>query len=50
MARWPDDPLISIQRTPSITPGDAANVSKLSCGVHTGTQVDAPLHFRGRAR
>jgi arylformamidase len=25
--------------------GDAANVSKLSLGAHTGTHMDAPLHF-----
>jgi arylformamidase len=25
--------------------GDAVNVTKLSLGVHTGTHVDAPLHF-----
>jgi arylformamidase len=25
--------------------GDPATVSRLSCGVHTGTHVDAPCHF-----
>jgi len=25
--------------------GDAANVSKISMGSHTGTHMDAPLHF-----
>lgn len=25
--------------------GDACNESNLSCNLHTGTHVDAPLHF-----
>jgi len=29
----------------SLANGDAANVSKLELGVHTGTHIDAPLHF-----
>ncbi|MEB3206793.1 MAG: cyclase family protein, partial [Vampirovibrionales bacterium] len=28
-----------------LSQGDAATVSRLSCGVHTGTHVDAPAHF-----
>jgi arylformamidase len=28
-----------------LTKGDAATVSRLTCGVHTGTHVDAPFHF-----
>jgi arylformamidase len=28
-----------------IAQGDGCNVSKMSLGVHTGTHVDAPLHF-----
>src|ERR1043165_4199395 len=30
---------------PSIARGDAANVSVLKLGAHTGTHVDAPAHF-----
>ena len=29
----------------SLSAGDAANVSKLNLGAHTGTHVDAPAHF-----
>ena len=42
---WPGDPAIELVRISSIKAGDNANVSKLSCGVHVGTHVDAPLHF-----
>ena len=27
--------------------GDVCNVSKMSLGVHTGTHMDAPIHFHG---
>ena len=46
MAHWPDNPPVVVERTLDMDHGDAANVSKLSCGVHTGTHVDAPVHFR----
>lgn len=42
---WPGEPRVKIEKRESITAGDQANVSHLSCGVHTGTHVDAPLHF-----
>jgi arylformamidase len=42
---WPGDPPFQLRRVQSIAAGDAANVSELSCVVHTGTHVDAPLHF-----
>jgi arylformamidase len=42
---WPGDPSFRLSRVQSIAAGDAANVSELSCVVHTGTHVDAPLHF-----
>jgi len=45
MAHWPDNPPVEIERVMSIERGDAANVSKLSFGAHTGTHMDAPLHF-----
>ena len=34
-----------IERTGSINGEDVANTSRISIGVHTGTHVDAPLHF-----
>src|SRR5450432_3085377 len=45
MVHWPDNPPCGIERTMSIDSGDACNLSRLSMGVHTGTHMDAPLHF-----
>lgn len=42
---WPGDPKISLTRASAISRGDPANVSRLDAGVHTGTHVDAPVHF-----
>jgi len=39
------DPTVKIDAVHSIEKGDAANVSKMCFGVHTGTHVDAPNHF-----
>jgi arylformamidase len=44
------DPPVEISRFLSIEKGDAANVSSLRMGAHTGTHVDAPLHFVDGAR
>jgi arylformamidase len=45
MVHWPDNPPVSIERMLDIERGDVATVSKLSMGAHTGTHMDAPLHF-----
>jgi len=42
---WPGDPPVQLERVEAIASGANANVSRLTCGVHTGTHVDAPLHF-----
>ena len=39
------DPKVSVEGVLSLAAGDPANVSRVSCGVHTGTHVDAPNHF-----
>lgn len=39
-----------IERTLDIGHGDEANVSKISMGAHTGTHMDAPLHFFQRGK
>jgi len=49
MVHWPDNPPIVVERMMDLEHGDAANVSKLSLGVHTGTHVDAPVHFNAHA-
>jgi arylformamidase len=45
MVHWPDNPPVSIERMLDIERGDVATVSKLSMGAHTGTHMDAPIHF-----
>src|SRR4051794_18517476 len=45
MPIYPGDPGVSIELARSIDRGDAANVSRLDLGAHTGTHVDAPRHF-----
>lgn len=42
---WPGDPGVNITQTAHIDRGDAATVSRLELGAHTGTHVDAPAHF-----
>ena len=45
MVHWPDNPPVTIERELSMERGDVCNVSKMSMGVHTGTHMDAPIHF-----
>src|SRR5436309_152838 len=45
MVVYPGDPDVMLERVSSIADGDLANVSRLDFGVHTGTHVDAPVHF-----
>ena len=45
MVHWPDNPPIELVRTMDMAKGDPATCSRLSLGVHSGTHVDAPVHF-----
>src|ERR1041385_460432 len=45
MVHWPGDMDVKIEKSSSIEDGDNANVSMLAMSAHTGTHVDAPLHF-----
>jgi arylformamidase len=45
MVHWPDNPSVQITRMLDMEHGDVCNVSTLSMGSHTGTHMDAPLHF-----
>ena len=45
MPVWPGDGDIRIVPVKRMARGDKNNVSRLDCGVHTGTHVDAPWHF-----
>lgn len=42
---WSGDPPVTISQAASIAGGDIANVSRLDIGAHTGTHIDAPVHF-----
>lgn len=50
MVHWPDNPPVRIERMLSMDRGDVANVSAISMGSHTGTHMDAPLHFVAHGR
>jgi arylformamidase len=45
MVTYPGDPTVKLERVSAIADGAVANISRLDFGVHTGTHVDAPLHF-----
>ena len=45
MPHWPDNPPIVMQRPMELLRGHACNLSHLAMGVHTGTHIDAPVHF-----
>lgn len=45
MPLWPGDVPLELERVQKISEGDSSNVTKISCSVHIGTHVDAPIHF-----
>lgn len=46
MVVWPGDEKVSIRKTAQIgQDGSDANVTAISMSAHTGTHIDAPLHF-----
>jgi arylformamidase len=45
MIVYPGDPEVRLERVSSIADGEGFNLSRLDLGVHSGTHVDAPLHF-----
>ena len=42
---WPGDPRVSLERVRKIEDGANSNVSRLELQVHSGTHIDAPVHF-----
>lgn len=42
---WPGDPRVSLERVHKIEDGAHSNVSRLEIQVHSGTHIDAPVHF-----
>jgi arylformamidase len=47
MVTWPGDPAVSVERSLDMARGDSANVSAIKMCSHTGTHIDAPVHFLG---
>src|SRR5438045_8845235 len=45
MGPGPWDPQVRIDGTKSIAEGEEANLTRVSMSRHTGTHMDAPLHF-----
>ena len=45
MVHWPGDPPIRIENVKDIEHGASSTLSMISMGSHTGTHMDAPLHF-----
>ncbi len=42
---WEGDPPFRIDQVASMADGEECNVTRLDLGTHTGTHIDAPLHF-----
>lgn len=45
MAHWPDNPPVRITRILDMKQGDECTLSMISMGAHSGTHMDAPVHF-----
>ena len=42
---WPGDPKVEVTKLMQMEDGEICNTRHLSCPVHVGTHIDAPLHF-----
>jgi arylformamidase len=45
MAHWPTDEAVGIERICDLDRGDDYNLSRILMSLHTGTHMDAPIHF-----
>jgi arylformamidase len=45
MVTYPGDPEVRLERAASIAGGDVVNLTRIDFGLHSGTHVDAPVHF-----
>src|SRR4051795_9325308 len=45
MVHWPDDGPVRFAPASRISKGDEANLTRMDMSAHTGTHMDAPLHF-----
>src|SRR5947209_8954132 len=49
MVHWPGDTPFERRMDLEISKGDVANLSEMTASLHTGTHMDAPLHFIANA-
>ena len=45
MVTYPGDPSVTVERVVTIGDDSPVNLSKIDMGLHSGTHVDAPVHF-----
>jgi arylformamidase len=45
MVSYPGDPVLRMERAAAIANGDVVNLTRMDFGLHSGTHVDAPVHF-----
>jgi len=45
MVHYPGTPSVTIKRVRQMGSGDGANESRITMGAHSGTHMDAPIHF-----
>jgi len=45
MLSWPSDGPVKVERVRSMDAGERLNQSRLEMSSHTGTHIDAPIHF-----
>ena len=45
MVTYPGDPVVQMERASAIASGDVVNLTRMDFGLHSGTHVDAPVHF-----
>ena len=45
MISWPSDGPVKVERVRSMDDGERLNLSRLDMSAHTGTHLDAPVHF-----
>lgn len=45
MVTYPGDPVVKLERAASIAEGSPVNLTRIDFGLHSGTHVDAPVHF-----
>lgn len=50
MVNWPGDEPVHIEYVHNLDKGDSNNLSSISMGTHTGTHMDAPLHYLSKGK